>query len=990
MKAIDAHEQLLIFRVGPIACCVAARDVDSIVNAKALHKLPRQADFIAGILQYRESTASIVNLYHKFSLVTPESVMHGRFIMAYTRHGITGFWVDEIVEITNDFDQNWSAPPSFVEDNVFDRTLVWNDKLILETNFDRLFSMKNSGALSEWASSNDQNWEIRKQGRDKEKTKQNNKQQHHINENSEYIINDLVTRGTVLSKAVVSVASVFDEQNSEIAEFKNSMPDLSGSVDQEEHLIGLEEVFSQDEGYETPNSDVPDLEVEEKIESEVVSENDLNAEVESGVEPGVEPGVESRFELDTSVIDEMAISDSDITAQSQAPQIFTQALSENINKSELLSEEDQFKLTLQGNDFLSTINDFTDDESEVDLNAEFNNEDQINLMLPAVDEDSQVMGFDTGVVTDFNIESKVDSGIDSDRGIKTGFDADLGEEFDSKLESEVVIESKLAPQAEAKSISPTLPLLMFEDETVSLEFIREENDTLCIDDVLLPRDPLLVENSLLAEDSDLTTENDDVRSLVEDDEKTIVFDSGAEAFEDDVAGFFTANLNEQVSIYQTSIESQIAEKEKTLGLYKESSIISDDMTTEGTIFELDTNLISDNIESSFEAELEAKTAPVVSSVETKISSFGMDVDLVKQEIEIDPGLVTLSDLANVTSSIEEPFLKSVSINTSCSDIPVEKINEEDDLVNAESVIESGNNEDKKNVNFIPESHFSQDTKEQSTIEKDKIIHKENGVDKEGDIDNEEEINPEGTINKKGEVKKEEAIRKILGRIENNSPDKNRTSSYRVVASILVAATGVFLAEHYGVLPDSFNTTKMKELVLLTETTPSDIADSEQLNFPIETVAEKYGESISVAHQQVVATFDSFTPIEKIEVELISVENKPEIDPNIAPEVALDAIPKAAPLVEITEEVSTESLVKQHAVNKGTVNDAMLSPKFTPPVYGTHDIVRGDTLWTIAGTYLNNPFRYPDLARWSKIKNPDLIYPGNVVKYVPPADSPKKP
>ena len=46
----------------------------------------------------------------------------------------------------------------------------------------------------------------------------------------------------------------------------------------------------------------------------------------------------------------------------------------------------------------------------------------------------------------------------------------------------------------------------------------------------------------------------------------------------------------------------------------------------------------------------------------------------------------------------------------------------------------------------------------------------------------------------------------------------------------------------------------------------------------------------------------------------------------------------------------------------------------------HTVIRGDTLWDISEFYLKDPFRYPDLARWSGIKNPDLIYPGDEVKY----------
>jgi nucleoid-associated protein YgaU len=47
----------------------------------------------------------------------------------------------------------------------------------------------------------------------------------------------------------------------------------------------------------------------------------------------------------------------------------------------------------------------------------------------------------------------------------------------------------------------------------------------------------------------------------------------------------------------------------------------------------------------------------------------------------------------------------------------------------------------------------------------------------------------------------------------------------------------------------------------------------------------------------------------------------------------------------------------------------------------HVVVRGDTLWDIAAQYLGDPFQYPELARLSQIRNPDLIYPGDVIRIV---------
>ncbi|MDH5180120.1 MAG: LysM peptidoglycan-binding domain-containing protein, partial [Gammaproteobacteria bacterium] len=48
---------------------------------------------------------------------------------------------------------------------------------------------------------------------------------------------------------------------------------------------------------------------------------------------------------------------------------------------------------------------------------------------------------------------------------------------------------------------------------------------------------------------------------------------------------------------------------------------------------------------------------------------------------------------------------------------------------------------------------------------------------------------------------------------------------------------------------------------------------------------------------------------------------------------------------------------------------------------THIVVKGDTLWDIAQHYVNNPYKYPELAKLSNIKNPDRIYPGDRVRII---------
>jgi nucleoid-associated protein YgaU len=125
-----------------------------------------------------------------------------------------------------------------------------------------------------------------------------------------------------------------------------------------------------------------------------------------------------------------------------------------------------------------------------------------------------------------------------------------------------------------------------------------------------------------------------------------------------------------------------------------------------------------------------------------------------------------------------------------------------------------------------------------------------------------------------------------------------------------------------------------------------------------------------------------------------IEIEPGSEPELLPVPTYQAsVSQDAEGIVITIDAAADELLEQKADSESTnVTLKEETPADSPlnlaaPIPApkekiiVHVVVKGDTLWDIAKRYVRNPWRYPELARLSNIKNPHRIYPGNKVKII---------
>ena len=77
----------------------------------------------------------------------------------------------------------------------------------------------------------------------------------------------------------------------------------------------------------------------------------------------------------------------------------------------------------------------------------------------------------------------------------------------------------------------------------------------------------------------------------------------------------------------------------------------------------------------------------------------------------------------------------------------------------------------------------------------------------------------------------------------------------------------------------------------------------------------------------------------------------------------------------------QPLLKTEQPQPGKTDGPISKPVAARKMEILHIVVKGDTLWDIAARYLGDPFLFPELAKLSRINDPDLIYPGDLIRII---------
>ena len=149
MDKTQHDNSFLTFRVGPYHLAVPAVDAESIIIMPKIRSVPLTPGSVAGVFSHRDKITVVISLKRKFGMKEPDDESAGQVIISQINTGLTGFKVDEVLDIIPAAELNFSTLPEIGMITAFDRFAVKNDDIILRTDFELLFRLEDSEELAD-------------------------------------------------------------------------------------------------------------------------------------------------------------------------------------------------------------------------------------------------------------------------------------------------------------------------------------------------------------------------------------------------------------------------------------------------------------------------------------------------------------------------------------------------------------------------------------------------------------------------------------------------------------------------------------------------------------------------------------------------------------------------------------------------------------------------------------------------------------------------
>lgn len=144
------QSSLLTFRVGPVLCCAPSLPVRTIITPPKLTHVAGSEPSQPGIFKHGPHIVKALDLRLKFGVAESEQTQPGNLIVCIFENEGYAFWVDQILDVFNFPMQGWGNLPPAIPRGVFSKTLLFNNKIHLYCEFEKLTTIHDLGYLKHY------------------------------------------------------------------------------------------------------------------------------------------------------------------------------------------------------------------------------------------------------------------------------------------------------------------------------------------------------------------------------------------------------------------------------------------------------------------------------------------------------------------------------------------------------------------------------------------------------------------------------------------------------------------------------------------------------------------------------------------------------------------------------------------------------------------------------------------------------------------------